>query len=88
MKLDYLLLGVVLGIVIFLGGCASIKPSVTVDKSVNVTINLDNVECREDVCGTWPIWVWVDYKIDSKLDADVSLDQKQDISPDITTKLK
>jgi len=72
MKLDCLLLLAVLGIVFFLSGC------VTLDKSVKVNINLDNVDCGEKVCGTWPVWVWIDYSTESE----------QDISPNTTTKLK
>ncbi|KKK46770.1 hypothetical protein LCGC14_3161920 [marine sediment metagenome] len=72
MKLDCLLLLAVLGIVFFLSGC------VTLDKSIKVNINLDNVDCGEKVCGTWPVWVWIDYSTESE----------QDVSPNTTTKLK
>ena len=72
MKLNCLLLLAVLGIVFFLSGC------VTLDKSIKVNINLDNVDCGEKVCGTWPVWVWIDYSTESE----------QDVSPNTTTKLK
>ena len=72
MKTDYMWILAVLGIVIFLSGCAAL------DKSVKVNINLDNVECDKEVCGTWPVWVSIDYSTESA----------QDVSPNTTTKLK
>ena len=72
MKADYMWLLAVLGIVIFLSGC------VAVDKSIEVNINLNNVECGKEVCGEWPVWVWIDYSTESE----------QDVSPNTTTKLK
>ena len=72
MKLDYLILFVVLGIVFFLSSC------VAVDKSIDVNINLANVKCGKEVCGMWPVWVWIDYSTESE----------QDVSPNTTTKLK
>ena len=84
MKLDYLLLLAVLGVVFFLSGC--VAPAVTIDKSIDININLDNVECGEKVCGTWPVWVWIDYSTESDLKTKLDIDQ--DISPKTTTKLK
>ena len=77
-----LLMFVVLGIVLFLAGCVS--PQVIINKNVEVNINLDNVECGEDVCGTWPTWVDVSIEYKTETDMKTKLDIDQDISPKTT----